>query len=58
MNPENIEQYILLAAAVMGVVSQIVANLGQPEWIERIKPIKAIIDILAGNYGKAKNAPK
>jgi len=55
MTPENIEQYILLAAAVMGVVSQIVANLGQPEWIERIKPIKAIIDIIAGNYGKAKN---
>lgn len=58
MTPETIENYVLLAAAVMGVASQIVAILGQPEWIEKIRPIKAVVDIIAGNYGKAKNQSK
>lgn len=56
MTTEELQAYIIIAAAVMGVISQVVANLGHPEWVDRIKPIKTIIDLLAGNYGKAKNA--
>lgn len=55
---ENINEYIGIAAAVIAIASQLAAIFGKPKIIEAIKPLSAILDVLAGNYGKAKNAEK
>lgn len=52
---ENIEAYIAIATAVVTIAAHLAAILGKPAVIEAIKPLSVLIDLLAGNYGKAKN---
>lgn len=52
---ENINEYLGIAAAVIAVATHVAAIIGKPAIIEAIKPLSVIIDIIAGNYGKAKN---
>ena len=53
---QQINEVVLLAAAVIGAISHLAAIVGHPEWMQRIKPLATFVDFLAGNYGKAKNA--
>lgn len=52
---EHINEYLGIAAAVVAVATHVAAIIGKPAIIEAIKPLSVLIDIIAGNYGKAKN---
>lgn len=52
----QINEYALVAGSILGLMSQVAALIGKPKIVEAIKPLSMLVDLLAGNYGKAKNA--
>lgn len=36
-------------------LSQVAALLGKPKWVANIKLLDKVFNVLAGNYGKARN---
>jgi len=43
---------------VMYLISHLVAIFGTPELVSKVKPLATIVDVVAANYGRAKNSPK
>jgi hypothetical protein len=52
MQPEMI---IGIIGLLFGIAPQVAAIVGPPSWIQRARIAKKGFDMLAGNYGRAKN---
>jgi hypothetical protein len=51
----TLETIIQLAPLVLYLFSHGAAIFGKPELVAKIKPLSTVVDVLAANYGKAKN---
>jgi hypothetical protein len=58
-NNYSIEQIGLVVTSLLVFLTQLAALLGKPIWVERLgavgKAINGLLDLITGNYGKAKN---
>jgi hypothetical protein len=52
------DRVIAGVGVLLAVMPHVAALVGTPLWLAKIGAVKAIYDLLAGNYRKAKNRPE
>lgn len=50
------DQVITAAGIILAVMPHVAALIGTPAWLAKISAVQSIYNIIAGNWGKAKNA--
>lgn len=51
----TIDTILTVTPIVLAVLPHAAALFGLPSWLSKIKAVQLIFDIVAGNYGLAKN---
>ena len=51
----KVETVVLYGPVLLAAASQMAALFGKPKIVQKIGIVSQLFDILAGNYGKAKN---
>lgn len=51
----EVENIVAIITIILATLPQIAALIGKPKWAERVEAVSKAFDLLAGNYGKARN---